>query len=124
MNEMMARTIVETLSKGIDPLTGRVLPETHLCSNEIIQDALETVLSKCSIESNEQFLQRNKQNDRRQQKAIRRATLDNAGSSWLPEEEDTILELYARKYSLQEIARITGRTGGEISAKLRQLRRG
>lgn len=58
MDELLARTMVETLSKGIDLLFGRALPESHLCSNEEIQEALETVLEKCTIESNEQLLKR------------------------------------------------------------------
>ena len=40
MDPFLARTMVESLSKGINPLSGRVLPLNDSCSNEKIQDAL------------------------------------------------------------------------------------
>ena len=61
MDPFMAREIVETLSKGIDPLTGRALPQQDVCANEEVQDALLVVLKHCAIESSEQFLVRVRQ---------------------------------------------------------------
>ena len=52
MDPFLARTMVESLSKGIDPLSGRVLPLNDSCSNEKIQDALIEILDHCTIESN------------------------------------------------------------------------
>ena len=56
MDPFLARTMVESLSKGINPLSGRVLPLNDSCSNEKIQDALIEILDHCTIESNEQYL--------------------------------------------------------------------
>ncbi|MEG1578625.1 MAG: hypothetical protein RR336_07655, partial [Oscillospiraceae bacterium] len=61
MDQLLARTIVETLSKGLDPLIGTVLPDTDICASEEIQEALITVLSACTIESNEALLKRLRQ---------------------------------------------------------------
>ena len=61
MDEMMARTMVETLAKGIDPTTGLALPNTHLCCKEEMQEALETVLKYCTIESYKEKLAREKE---------------------------------------------------------------
>ena len=40
----MARTIVENLSVGIDPLSGKTLGADDCCSNQLIQEALCVVL--------------------------------------------------------------------------------
>ena len=61
MDPFLARTMVESLSKGINPLSGRALPLKDSCSNEEIQEALLEVLAHCSIESNEQYLVRLKE---------------------------------------------------------------
>ncbi len=51
MDDMLARTIIETLAKGINPLTGWILSENDSCAQEEIQEALKIVLEHCSIES-------------------------------------------------------------------------
>ena len=51
MDDLMARTIVENLAIGINPLTGEALPDGDVCNNEVVQAALETVLENCSLES-------------------------------------------------------------------------
>lgn len=61
MDPFLARTMVETLSKGINPVTGCVLSKNDCCANEEIQDALIEVLGHCAIESTEQFLIRMKE---------------------------------------------------------------
>ena len=40
MDDMLARTIIETLAKGINPLTGWILSENDSCAQEEIQEAL------------------------------------------------------------------------------------
>ena len=53
---MLARTIIETLAKGINPLTGWILSENDSCAQEEIQEALKIVLEHCSIESTAEYL--------------------------------------------------------------------
>ena len=60
MDELMARTMIETLAKGIDPVSGLALPDDHLCNNEDMQEALEIVLENCTIESYKDMLNRKK----------------------------------------------------------------
>ena len=43
-NDLMARTMVENLSIGINPLTGRALSPSDCCANEVVQEALKAVL--------------------------------------------------------------------------------
>lgn len=123
MDELLARTMVETLSKGIDPLSGHALPESHLCSNEEIQEALETVLAKCTIESNEQLLKRlrdEKKAKREERAAYNAARFENQGTPWTREEEETLLSLN-RRCNVWQIANIMGRSPGAIASHLKHL---
>lgn len=123
MDELLARTMVETLSKGIDPLSGRALPESHLCSNEEIQEALETVLEKCTIESNEQLLKRlrdEKKAQKRERAAYYKARFVNQGKEWTREEEETLISLN-RQYNIWRISNIMGRSPGAVSSHLKHL---
>lgn len=120
MDELMARTIVETLSKGINPLTGRVLPENSICSDETIQAALEIVLEKCTIESNEQILKRLK--EEKKQKAREKRTANeiryiNNGKPWTEAEKERLIEL-SRYYSTWKISTIMKRSPGAIRSAL------
>ena len=47
----MARTIVENLSLGINPMSGQVLDDNVVCASETVQEALRVVLEHCSLES-------------------------------------------------------------------------
>lgn len=123
MDELLARTMVETLSKGIDPLSGRALPESHLCSNEEIQEALETVLAKCTIESNEQLLKRlrdEKKAQKRERAAYYKERFENQGKEWTREEEETLISLN-RQYNIWRISSIMGRSPGAVSRHLKHL---
>lgn len=123
MDELLARTMVETLSKGIDPLSGCALPESHLCSNEEIQEALETVLAKCTIESNEQLLKRPRDEKKAQKKeraAYNMSRYKNHGSPWTREEEESLLALNQR-YNVWHIANIMGRSPRAIVSHLEHL---
>lgn len=123
MDELLARTMVETLSKGIDPLSGCALPESHLCSNEEIQEALETVLAKCTIESNEQLLKRlqDEKNAKREERAAYNAAhFENQGTPWTRDDEETLISLN-RRYNIWHIANIMGRSPKAIESHLRHL---
>ena len=66
MDDLMARTIVENLSVGIDPLSGKTLGADDCCSNQLIQEALCVVLEHCSLESYGAQMARRFQKNRRQ----------------------------------------------------------
>lgn len=124
MDPFMARTMVETLSKGINPITGRALPLTDSCSIEEIQDALIEVLAHCSIESNEQYLLRLKEEKEALRKQKREETTKRyprSREAWTKEEEMQLLSLYKKQYNIFRIANILKRTPGSISSRLKKI---
>ena len=124
MDPFLARTMVESLSKGIDPLSGRALPLKDSCSNEEIQEALLEVLAHCSIESNEQYLVRLKE----EKAAARRAKRNEyakryprSGEPWQDEEEQQLLRMHRKGFNIYKIANILERTPGAIADRLKNL---
>lgn len=124
MDPFLAREIVETLSKGINPLTGRVLPAQDVCANEEVQEAILTVLEHCMIESSEQFLVRMKEEKLAKQRENRK---NNAikyprnGEPWTKEEETQLLFLQKSGWSIYLIAKAFRRTPMAITNHLRRL---
>ena len=124
MDAFLARTMVESLSKGIDPLSGRALPLKDSCSNEEIQEALLEVLAHCSIESSEQYLVRLKE-----EKAAARHAKQNeyakryprSGEPWQDEEEKQLLRMHRKGFNIYKIANILERTPGAIADRLKKL---
>ena len=51
MDDLMARTIVENLSLGINPMSGQALDDNDVCANETVQKALRVVVEHCSLGS-------------------------------------------------------------------------
>ena len=125
MDPFLARTMVENLSKGINPLTGCALPLQDVCSIEDVQDALITVLEHCSIESTEQYLVRIKEEkdavreEKRQNNAKR---YPRGGEPWSSEEERKLLYLYRSGCNIYQLANTFKRTPGAISDRLKKLR--
>ena len=117
MDELMARTIVETLSQGVDPLTGYPLPKSDLCSNKEIQDALNTVLANCTIESTEQMVKRLRKEKREKASKPR---FENQGAPWMKEDEETLIALNSCR-NVWQIANIMQRSPGAIISKLHHL---
>lgn len=124
MDPFLARTMVESLSKGVDPLTGRVLPKSDSCYGEEVQDALLEVLAHCTIESNEQYLVRI-----REEKALKRKETHKkyakqypcGGDAWTAEEERRLLDLHRKGCNIYQIANTLQRTPGAIETRLKKL---
>ena len=76
MDDLMARTMVENLSIGIDPITGRVLPKYDSCANEVVQEALRTVLDNCSLESYGTILEKQRAERADHQKTAKKGQTD------------------------------------------------
>lgn len=124
MDPFLARTFIETLSKGIDPMTGRVLSPNDSCSKEAIQDALMEVLAHCTIESTEQYCVRineAKKTARAEKKAKAKKMYPNSGTPWTSQEESELLSMHRRGMNIYHIANILKRTPGGISDKLKSL---
>ncbi len=124
MDPFLARTMVESLSKGIDPLTGRALSHNDSCSKEEIQDALFEVLDHCVIESNEQYLFRLKEErnaasrERRERNAKK---YPRGGEPWHGDEERQLLQLHHRGFNIYQIANILKRTPTAIEGRLKKM---
>ena len=116
MDKLLARTMIETLSKGIDPLTGKLLPRSDICANEEIQDALWEVLDSCTIESSEQILQRIKE----EKKAQAKDAYPNHGKPWGRTDRQRLLDLN-QKYNIWYTAKVFGRSPAAIDSELRKL---
>lgn len=125
MDPFLARTMVENLSKGINPLTGCALSLQDICSTEEVQDALTEVLEHCSIESNEQYLLRIKEEKERVRKEKRQNNAKRyprGGEPWSSEEDGKLLYLHRNGCNIYQIANTLKRTPGAISDRLKKLR--
>ena len=124
-DDLMARTMAENLSMGIDPLTGRALAPSDCCANEVVQEALKTVLEHCSLESYASVLERQKKEKdaaRKERRARRISQYPNNGKAWTKEEEELLYTLYfRRRNSIWQISDILKRTPGSISAHLKKF---
>lgn len=124
-DDLMSRTMVENLSIGINPLTGRALPPSDCCANEVVQEALKAVLAHCSLESYASILERQrKENEaaQKEKKERRKAHYPNTGKAWSKEESEKLYDLYFRKRNnIWQIANILKRTPGSISSRLKKF---
>lgn len=126
MDDLMARTMVENLSIGIDPLTGRALSPRDCCANELVQEALKMVLDNCSLESYGTILERQRE-EREKEKQERKERMaeryPNAGKAWTKEEDRYLHDMYvySRKNKYQ-IANILQRSPNSIASRLKKLK--
>lgn len=123
MDDLMARTMVENLSIGIDPITGRVLPKYDSCANEVVQEALRTVLDNCSLESYGTILEKQRaerEEKKKERKAQRAERYPNGGKPWTKAEDKLLREMYvdARK-NIYQIANLLERTPSAVSTRLK-----
>ncbi len=103
MDSFLAREIVENLSRGIDPLSGRILPQSDICSNEEIQDALREVLDHCTIESNEQYLFRlkaEKSAAKQKRRELNAQKYPRGGEPWRADEERQLLQMHHKGFNI------------------------
>ena len=124
MDPFLARTMVEGLSKGINPVTGRALPPNDACANEDVQAALRAVLEHCSIESTEQYLVRIKEEKQEKAKAKCEHNMKRyprGGEPWTKEEETHMLSMHRSGCNIYQIANILKRTPGAISDRMKKL---
>ena len=125
MDDLMARTMVENLSIGIDPLTGRALSPRDCCSNEFVQEALRIVLDNCSLESYGTILERRREErekEKQERKELRAERYPNAGKAWTKEEDRRLRDMYVLgRKNKYRIANILQRTPNSIATRLKKL---
>ena len=125
MDDLMARTMVENLSIGIDPLTVRALSPRDCCSNEFVQEALRIVLDNCSLEYYGTILERRREErekEKQERKERRAERYPNAGKAWTKEEDRRLCYMYVLgRKNKYRIANILQRTPNSIAARLKKL---
>lgn len=102
MDIQRAKSILEVLEDGINPVTGEILPMNDSCNQVEVVRALHTVLKEFKEEKPKQ---KNQQ-------------VENAGKSWSKEEEENLCRMFDEGSSQGEIARQLKRTRGAIKARL------
>lgn len=124
MDDLMARTMVENLCIGIDPLSGRALSPKDCCANELVQEALKTVLEHCSIDSYATILERQRREKKERQEAqkLQRAErYPSQGKSWTLAEDKKLRILCNSGYPIPHIANILKRSPGAVRARTKKL---
>ncbi len=91
-----------TLADGIDPATGEILPEGHICNRGDTVRALYAVLQSAG-------------------KKKERKLPPNAGQPWTQEEEQRLLTSYHAGQTIAQLATAHGRTRGAIESRLQRL---
>ena len=127
MDDLMARTMVENLALGINPLTGKVLSKRDICSNEMVQDALQTVLKNCTLESyatklhRERMEKKEKERLSKTQRASKSVSYAKEGLPWTYMDERQLDALVAKRYTIEEIAKTMHRSPGAIKSRMKKL---
>lgn len=120
MDDLMARTMVENLSYGLNPITGKALPYGDVCRDEVVQEALRMVLEHCTLDSYGTVITK-KYEAKKQAKIERRSRYPEAGSRWKEEDKRLIVELYNKGYTVPHIANIVNRTPRGVGNQLEKL---
>lgn len=102
MDISRAKEIIEALAEGIDPTTGEVLPDDHVCNKGEVVRAFYDVI--------ETF-------DKKQKKNLP----ENAGQPWTEKDESLLKEMYSNGDSKSDICRTLKRSVTEVAARLVRL---
>lgn len=124
MDPFLARTMVESLRNGINPVTGQVLSGNDSCSNEEVQAALQAVLEHCTIASVEQYIlqeQEDKQSARKNRGLKNAQRYPRGGEVWSVKEEQELLTMLRRGKNIYQIANVLKRTPRAISERMKNL---
>ena len=97
-----AAELLRGLADGVDPMTGRPLPDENVYNCPEIIRALHCVLREL------------------QERADGTAAV-NAGRNWSAEEEARLLQEYSAGLAIEVIARRHGRSAGAIETRLSEL---
>ena len=104
MDTQRAKELLEVLADGIDPLTGEVLPDDHVCNKGEIVRALHCAVKVLS---------------RRRERPLP----ENAGKPWTEELDDELCRLFDDGMKKQALCAHFGRTSGAIRSRLEKLGR-
>lgn len=101
MDIIKAREIVRALADGIDPTTGEVLPKESVYNSPDVIRALFTLLDATTPKMQPQNR--------------------NAGKPWTKIEDEKLIDEFASKLKISDIAKEHGRTYKAIESRLEHL---
>ena len=107
MDIVRAKSILESLAQGVDPLTGEFLPDGSVCNQAEIIRAFFFILHELQKPHSKQT----------------KTLPPNAGKAWTAEEESHLCELFEKGLSTREISQALGRTVSGIASRLMRLGR-
>ena len=112
MNTLQAQDILQLLLNGIDPATGEIFPDDHVCNEADVIRAFHHAIVALGKENTQSQL-KDKEN--------RNPLTANAGKLWTSEDDGTLIEMYEKGTSITEIATYHKRTKGAIRSRLIKL---
>ena len=102
MDIQRAKELLTVLADGVDPLTGEVLPDDHVCNKGEIVRA-----QNCAVE----------ELSRRRKKPLP----ENNGKPWTEELDDELCRLFDGGMKKKDLCTHFGRTSGAIESRLERL---
>ena len=102
MEMKRAKELLAVLADGVDPLTGELLPENHVCNQGEIIRALNCAVEVLS---------------RRQE----RPQPENNGKPWMEELDQELCRLFDGGMKKKDLCAHFGRTPGAIESRLERL---
>lgn len=105
MDTSKARELLSILADGIDPFTGEILPEDHVCNEPDMIRALYLAVQQLGNVKT----------------SVTRSRPENAGKPWSEEDDRILCEMFERGCKRKEMKEYFKRTGGAIIARLEHL---
>lgn len=102
MDAQRAKELLAILAEGIDPLTGEVLPDCHVCNKGEVVRALNCAVAELS---------------RRQ----RHPLPENNGKPWTEDLDAELCSLFDAGMKKKDLCTHFGRTSGAIVSRLERL---
>ena len=110
MTNETAREILQIMAKGINPITGEILPDDHLCNYPEVARALCLAIQSLSVDSPVTDLPVNKKNGKL-----------NAGRPWTKEDLRELEQLYLAGASMDDICKQLQRRERGVQKQLEYL---
>lgn len=98
--------ILEALAAGVDPRTGELLPEEHVCMDHQVQSALTEALKLVRLRAKDLPVEAPSAAEDRY---INKNGKLNAGRPWTQEDDDMLRQLWRRKATMEEICAVLQR---------------
>lgn len=97
-----AKWLLSALADGVDPFTGEVFPQDHICNRPEIIRALHKALGAL-------------------QSVPKESSAPNAGKPWTQIEEDKLLDEFHGGMTIDAMAKEHGRSRGAMTARLESM---